>query len=201
MVALGVPFWASGLCFALCAFVTTTILQEFVRGARVRQRATGTDLFTALVGLFARSRRRYGGYIVHVGIVLVFLGFAGGGFERRRRRCSSPGSRSTSGRTPSRYHALTVTDDAQKQMVTAEVERVERRRSRWAACIRRGGFSAAAKTSRPPRSRCGAAFAEDLYVVLAGFDVETQEANLQVKVNPLVNWIWFGVGHHGRSAR
>ena len=53
VIALGMPFWASGLCFALCAFVTTTIMQEFVRGALVRQAATGTDVFTALVGLFA----------------------------------------------------------------------------------------------------------------------------------------------------
>src|SRR5687767_4108285 len=57
LTALGVHFWASGLCFALCAFTFGAIAQEFIRGARVRQRSTGTDLFTALVGLFARSRR------------------------------------------------------------------------------------------------------------------------------------------------
>ncbi len=50
VVALGVPLWASGLCFALSGFVFGTISQEFWRGARVRQGATGTDLFTALVG-------------------------------------------------------------------------------------------------------------------------------------------------------
>src|SRR5262249_26673730 len=80
--ALGIGFWSSGLCFALCAFVTMTILQEFWRGTRVRQSATHTDAFTALVGLVARSRRRYGGYIVHVGIVLAFLGFAGNGSKQ-----------------------------------------------------------------------------------------------------------------------
>src|SRR5690606_33694645 len=75
-LVVGLPIWASGLCFALCGFVAASIIQEFVRGASVRRRATGTDAFTALVGLFARSRRRYGGYVVHLGIVLVFLGFA-----------------------------------------------------------------------------------------------------------------------------
>src|SRR5262249_6515459 len=70
VVALGVPFWSSGLCFALCGFVMTTILQEFLRAGVIRRRATGTDLFTAIVGLIGRERRRYGGYIVHVGIVL-----------------------------------------------------------------------------------------------------------------------------------
>src|SRR6476469_7709126 len=78
LAAMGVRVWVSGLCFVLCAFVTATIVQEFVRGARVRQEGTGTDLLTAVVGLVGRSKRRYGGYIVHVGIVLAFLGFAGG---------------------------------------------------------------------------------------------------------------------------
>ena len=55
VVAVGIPLWASGLCFALCAFVTVTIAQEFWRGARVRQGATGTDVVTALIGLVGRS--------------------------------------------------------------------------------------------------------------------------------------------------
>jgi cytochrome c-type biogenesis protein CcmF len=119
---LGVPFWASGLCFALCGFVTLTILQEFWRGAAVRREATGTDLFTALVGLFARSRRRYGGYVVHIGIVLVFLGFAGGGFKREETALLTPGQQVVVSRYTVRFNSLNVTDDGQKQMVTAQVE-------------------------------------------------------------------------------
>ena len=60
---------------------SSTIAQEFIRGAGVRKQSTGTDLFTALVGLFGRSRRRYAGYIVHLGIVVMFFGFAGEGFK------------------------------------------------------------------------------------------------------------------------
>ena len=60
-----------------------TIAQEFVRGANVRKGMTGADLFTAMIGLVGRNKRRYGGYIVHLGIVLIFLGFAGEGFEPR----------------------------------------------------------------------------------------------------------------------
>src|SRR5688500_9958861 len=106
LAALGVHFWASGLCFALCAFTFTTITQEFVRGARVRQRSTGTDLFTALVGLFARSRRRYAGYIVHAGIVILFLGFAGGGFKQTAQKEFRPGDKLTVGSFTLEYDAL-----------------------------------------------------------------------------------------------
>src|SRR6058998_1292569 len=50
MAAIGVRFWSSGLCFALCAFTTATIVQEFWRGGNVRRQSTGTDLFTAIIG-------------------------------------------------------------------------------------------------------------------------------------------------------
>src|SRR5262249_28788200 len=50
-LALRIPLWASGLCFTLCGFVAATVVQEFWRGAAIRRRNTGTDLFTAVVGL------------------------------------------------------------------------------------------------------------------------------------------------------
>ena len=92
LYAAGFRVWVSGVCFALCAFVVGTISQEFVRGAVVRREVTGTDLFTALMGLVGRSRRRYGGYIVHVGIVLMFLGFAGAGYKLDSQVLLRPGA-------------------------------------------------------------------------------------------------------------
>ena len=74
LAALGVRVWSSGTCFALSAFVVTTLVQEFVRGARVRQQYSGSDLATSAIGLVARNQRRYGGYIVHLGIVLMAPG-------------------------------------------------------------------------------------------------------------------------------
>src|SRR5260221_7881071 len=82
VTALGIRVWSSGICFALCGFVAATLLQEFIRGAQVRQGTSGSDLFTSLIGLVGRQRRRYGGYIVHPGIVLMFPRFAGPGFKR-----------------------------------------------------------------------------------------------------------------------
>ena len=69
---------------ALSGFVIGTISQEFWRGARVRQQTTGTDILTALIGLVGRNKRRYGGYVVHVAIVLMFLGFAGEGIKQEK---------------------------------------------------------------------------------------------------------------------
>jgi cytochrome c-type biogenesis protein CcmF len=193
VVALGVPLWASGVCFALCAFVTVTILQEFVRGMRVRQKATGADLFTSLVGLFARSRRRYGGYVVHVGIVLVFLGFAGNGFKTEEQVRLKPGQQVAVPPYVVVFKTISVTDDGRKQMVTAQVEALRNGKSlgkmypaRW--------FFRGREEEPTTEIALRRSFADDLYVNLAGYELESQVAMLQVTVNPLVNWIWFGVG-------
>ena len=103
VLALGVRVWSSGICFAFSAFVLGTISQEFWRGAVIRRKSTGTDLFTATIGLIGRSRRRYGGYIVHVGIVLMFLGFAGQGFKKSEQVLLKPGQQTTVGTTPSAW--------------------------------------------------------------------------------------------------
>ena len=92
VIALGVPFWSSGLCFGFAGFVMGTIIQEFWRGARVRQETTGTDVFTALIGLVGRNKRRYGGYIVHVGIVLLALGLRRQRLQADRDRLAQAGS-------------------------------------------------------------------------------------------------------------
>jgi cytochrome c-type biogenesis protein CcmF len=193
IAALGIPFWASGLCFALCAFVTVTILQEFWRAARVRKAATGTDVLTALVGLFARSRRRYGGYVVHLGIVLIFLGFAGVGFEQEEDVVLKPGQAVVVGRYTVRFQGLNFTEDGQKQMLTARVD-VERGGKKIGGMFPAKHFYHG-RTDEPTTEvalRRGPA--EDLYVVLVGQDPQIQAATLKVKVNPLVNWIWLGVG-------
>ena len=100
VLALGVRLWSSGLCFALCGFVAGTVAQEFWRGAIVRRKNTGTDVLTAMIGLVGRNKRRYGGYIVHLGIVLIFLGFAGNGAVSTSFSGSSSTSRPPSVRSP-----------------------------------------------------------------------------------------------------
>jgi cytochrome c-type biogenesis protein CcmF len=193
LVAAGVRVWASGICFALCAWVFVTIVQEFVRGARVRKQTTGTDLFTALVGLFGRSRRRYAGYIVHLGIVLVFFGFAGEGFKQEVDVNMKPGQETTVGQFTVRHDALRVSADAQKQMVTGHVTVSEDGTEIGTMTPAKWFFS---KRENEPTTEVAIrrAVAEDLYIVLAGFDVADQSAFYKVTVNPLVNWVWLGLG-------
>jgi cytochrome c-type biogenesis protein CcmF len=187
----GIRVWASGLCFALCAFVCGTIGQEFVRGAVVRKGATGSDIFTAMVGLVGRSRRRYGGYIVHVGIVLMFLGFAGQGFKQEEQVLLKIGQSVSVGRFTVRHDALRVTTDAQKQMITGHVSVFVDGKPRGTMTPARWFFN---KHEEEPTTEVAIRRApgEDLYVVLGGYDIAQQTATYAVTINPLVNWIWFG---------
>jgi cytochrome c-type biogenesis protein CcmF len=192
VASLGVRVWTSGICWALCGFVAGTIGQEFWRGARVRQTATGTDLFTALIGLVGRNKRRYGGYIVHVGVILIFLGFAGEGLKQDEEAQLRPGQQLVVGDFTVRMDDLRVTDDGQKQMITAHMtvlrdgEDIARMYpSKWY-------FRKSTQPTTEVAIRRG--FAEDLYIVMPAFELETKSASVAVHVNPLVNWIWFGFG-------
>jgi cytochrome c-type biogenesis protein CcmF len=188
-----VRVWASGICFAFSAFVAATIFQEFWRGARVRQGATGTDMLTALIGLMARNKRRYGGYIIHVGIVLIFLGFAGNGFNRNEEVTLKPGQQTTVGNFTVHLNGVKVTDDGQKQMITADTtllrdgkEVARMYPARW--------FYRKHEEEPTTEVAIRRGFAEDVYLVMPAFSVEEQSASMGIHINPLVNWVWTGFG-------
>ena len=192
LYALGVRVWSSGICFALCAFVLAAIVQEFVRGAQVRRGATGTDIVTAMIGLVGRSRRRYGGYIVHAGIVLMFFGFAGEGFKNEAQGQLTPGGELTVGHYTVRHDALRVTEDRQKQMITGHVTVLEDGRELGRMTPAKWFFHKRQDEQPTTEVAIRRGITEDLYIVLAGFEAATQAGIYTVTVNPLVNWIWFG---------
>jgi cytochrome c-type biogenesis protein CcmF len=193
VIALGVRVWSSGICFMLGGFVLGTIGQEFWRGARVRQQATGTDVFTALVGLVGRNKRRYGGYLVHVGIVIMFLGFAGEGFKQQKTVHLTPGQEVVIGDYTARLDAVRVTDDERKQAVTGHftilkngAELTKMYPARW--------FFRKHEDQPTTEVAIRRSIAEDFYLVMPKFNVAEQSVDVEVVVTPLVNWVWFGFG-------
>lgn len=193
LYALGFRVWSSGVCFVLCGFVLGTIGQEFIRGTRVRQEATGADVLTSITGIVARSHRRYGGYIIHVGIVLMFLGFAGEGYKVEEQVLLSPGQQVEVGRFVVRHEGISVRDDGQKQMITGRLRVFEEGEEIGMMYPARWFFR---KHEQEPTTEVAIhrTISEDLYIVMAAFDMQDQTASFQVTVNPLVNWIWFGFG-------
>jgi cytochrome c-type biogenesis protein CcmF len=191
--AIGLRVWTSGICFGLCGFVAGTITQEFWRGTLVRKNSTKSDVLTALIGLVARSRRRYGGYIVHVGVVLIFLGFAGEGYKQEEQVLLKAGQQVKVGRYTVRNDAIRISDDGRKQMVTSYMTVFDEGKEVGKLYPARWFFR---KHESEPTTEVAIrrSISEDLYVVLAAYTVEDQTGSFQVVVNPLVNWIWLGFG-------
>ncbi len=195
VAALGVRLWSSGLCFALCGFVTGTIVQEFWRGGNVRRKNTGTDLFTAIVGLVGRNKRRYGGYIVHLGIVLMFLGFGGNGAKKDETVRLKLGQQATVGEFTVRNDGVKLSDDGQKQMITGYIPVFKDGKQIDTMYPGRSIFRKHEKEEARTDVAIRRSLAQDLYIVLPGdIDFGTQSISLQVVVNPLVDWIWLGFG-------
>jgi cytochrome c-type biogenesis protein CcmF len=184
----------AGLCFVLCAFVMGTVVQEFWRGTNVRRKATGTDFFTALIGLVGRNKRRYGGYIVHVGMVLFFLGAAGQAYKQEKEQLMRPGERAALPPYEIRYDALKISQDSQKQIIMASVTVFENGQEVRKMYPQKWAFNK--RTDEPPTTEVGIwrRPGEDFYVVLAAFDPGSQAANIKIVINPLVNWVWIGFG-------
>jgi len=195
VMGLGISLWSSGLCFALCAFVTATIVQEFWRGGNVRRRNTGTDILTAIIGLVGRNKRRYGGYIVHLGIVLIFLGFAGNGSKKESLTRLKLGEKATIGTFTVRNDGVKVNDDGQRQMTTATVAVWKNGKQIESMYPARSVFHKHENEESRSDAAIRRAISEDLYLVLdPNVDFATQTVTLDMYLNPLVNWIWLGFG-------
>ena len=191
LYALGVWNPLALVTFALAAFVLSTVLLELVRGVGVRRRARGCDPFTALLGLVSRNRRRYGGYLVHAGIALMFIGFGGEAYKQEAEFYLTRGERAGIGPYVLRFDGIETRQDEQKQMATA---------TRSPST----GTASASATIRPARwvyfkhqdqptteVDIRRTLREDLFVALGSFEIMTS-ATFKVIVNPLVNWIWIG---------
>lgn len=179
------------VAISLAALVTFTIFSEFYRGARVISGHTGRNLLSAAVQLTRRNTRRYGGYIVHFGVVLVIVGFAGSAFNVDKEQEMPRGSVMHLG-------AYTLVCDSYTQDDNPNY------RSEWAILkVFKGGTLIDTmypeqrfyKASNQPATIVAnrSTLKEDLYLVYAGRNQDTGAPIIKAHVNPLVWWIWAGV--------
>jgi len=178
------------ISFGFCLFVALTVIIEFYKGANSIAGRTGMNLLRATVELTHRNTRRYGGYLVHMGVVLIFIGFTGHAFDQKDVKEMNQGDTMRIG-----HYALQL----------ARIEQGENANYLWY----RGVF-AVSKDGQPlgtlqPEKRLFKASKEstsevairmrpneDLYVNFGGMSDDNQRAVIQAFVNPLVTWVWLG---------
>src|SRR5213083_2366998 len=188
------------IAIALGGFVTGTVVQEFARGARARHRQYGEGYALALGRLLARNRRRYGGYIVHTGIVILFVAFAGMAFKTETEASLRPGEsasiKSPYGWTYRLTHLGISQYDALNRQVTAATVEVTRDGKRLGVLTpeKRQHVDGLGRPTFKPSSEVGirSDLREDLYVVLGGVVNGTEEAVFRFTINPLVWCVWYG---------
>ena len=190
LLPLGVRDFFSLVCMILCVFVTATIGMEFFRGAKVIRTRSGASLLSSAVELTLRNTRRYGGYIVHMGMVLIFVGLAGAAFNKEVRREMQIGSSMQIG-----GYRLTLQgrDSKAEKNYTAERLLVEVMRDNKPVMMlypERRFFETNEETGT--MVAIYSTLREDLYVVYAGQSPETQVPVIHAFLNPLVKWIWLG---------
>ena len=190
---LGVRFWASGLV-SHCAVCHGDAYSGVLARRPVRRKNTGTGFPYRLIGLVARNKRRYGGYIVHLGVVLIFLGFAGNAYKRDTQVLLKLGEQTTPEAIRS-VNDVKISDDGQKQMATAYISVFEDGKQ-IDTLYRLAGFSASTSRSRRLRSLSADRLPKTStwYLRSTASKLGSQSATLQIVINPLVNWIWLGFG-------
>ena len=200
-LAVGVRPWKDGafdsgnfyalVAFALSASVFAAIVMEFLRGGAVIAKQTGRNLLVSTWMLTRRNTRRYGGYIIHIGVVIVVVGLAGAAFNRNVEQemalgdklnigpytlQSVGGTQDTNPNYDSWYAVLDVSEGGKKQFQMTPEKRVYHASGQPQTMV--------AIHSVP---------SWDLYVVYEGANPDTGQPIIKAFLNPLVGWIWAGV--------
>ncbi len=185
------------ISFSLGAFVTATITTEFTRGIQARRKKFNESIITALIKMVSKNRSRYGGYVVHLGIVFMFVGFTGHAFDQEKEFSLKVGeSNHVAGynfkliqmsetERPNHYawiSDLRVTNDEGKFVTNLHPEkRIYFHRN-------------PDPNRRQPHSELDiyTTMNRDIYSIFSGVDSENSVAFIKIMVNPLVQWVWLG---------
>ncbi len=194
LVILGVLNVLALLSFWIVAFVGATTLLEFVRGTRARMKTAGENLLTALATLIARNRRRYGGYIIHLGVVLIALGVVGSTlFQRETQGRLQRGEQLTIGRYTVVYNGLAVQSFADREEHWARVTVYRDGQLLTELYPRRDLYESQDGVQPMTIPGVRSTLEDDVYVILVDWEaISSEGATFKIYVNPLINFVWLG---------
>jgi len=194
----GVRFWTDTwqmyamLAFCLSTLVIATVASEFIRGGIVWKNKLQTNLLFGMYQLTRRNMRRYGGYVVHFGVVLVVIGLAGAAFNRDKEQEMAAGDKLELGRYTLVSRAYTEDDNANYGSRAALLDVYKNGKFLTQLNPEERRFKASG--GQPVHIIANhSTLREDLYVTFQGLNNQTGHPIIKAIINPLVNWIWIGV--------
>jgi cytochrome c-type biogenesis protein CcmF len=200
-IAVGVNPWQGGsfssgnfyalVGFAVSAAVLTAILSEFLRGAGVISRQTGRNLAAATWLLTRRNTRRYGGYIIHIGVVVIVVGLCGAAFNTNAEKEMALHDKLTIG--PYTLEQVGATQDSNDNFNSeyAMLDVYRNGKKQFQMTPEKRVYLA----SQQPQTMVAihSLPSWDLYVVYEGTNPDTGQPIIKAFLNPLVGWIWAGL--------
>jgi len=185
------------LSFALCVFVVIAMGSEFYRGIKARMNRFGENPFKALIIMVSKNRSRYGGYIVHLGIVFMFVGFAGNAFDEEKEFGIKVGQEEHVANYRFSLVSISEAERSNHYAFIAEL-RVTDREGNFVVNLRPEKRIYNHRNPNPDRQQphseldIYSTVNKDIYSVFSGVDRENNTAFLKIMINPLVNWVWIG---------
>jgi cytochrome c-type biogenesis protein CcmF len=172
------------------SFSLLLTVREFVVGSSMIMAKQPCARWSALWTLMQRYYRQYGGYIVHIGMLLTFIGFAGAAYQVERIVSLSRGESTMFKGYEFTLQGLNYTRDDNKEMMDARV--AVRRNGRVLATLYPAHYLYTTAEQPSTEVDIYRTMAEDVYLILGGFDYDNQKAELKIMINPLVNVVWLG---------
>lgn len=178
------------LGLSLTAFVTATILLEIFRGVRARRRTSGKNVFSSLRSLVWGNKPRYGGYIVHLGIILMAIGIiASQAYQIEKEVTLSVGESAEIGGFTLVYRGLDSFPTQNRDVVTATLDVYDSNQKKLTVLTPSKIFQDNTENAVSEVS-IRTTLTEDLYTILAGW--QDQQATFKFLINPMIVWIWLG---------
>jgi len=186
-----ISYLYSLMAITLSALVAFTVISEFIRGGHVISRHTGQNLLASMVHLAHRNTRRYGGYIVHFGVIVIIIGFAGAAFNQDKEKEMGFGDKMAIGPYTLVCRSYTQEDKPNYGSEWAIIDVFKGGRQIDTLYPERRFFKASQQMNTRPTIH--STLNEDLYLVYEGQNEDTGRPIVKAHLNPLVMWIWMGV--------
>jgi cytochrome c-type biogenesis protein CcmF len=203
MIIFGVHPWEDPAYFyatmaAILSFlVIFTVISEFIRGGRVIAEKTRQNIFGAMVHLYHRNTRRYGGYIVHFGVALVVIGILGTPFNKEVEKEMGFGDKITLGPYTLVCQSYTQEDNPNYANEWAIINVFRGGRQVTTMYPERRFYKSSNQPQTVPRIYPSVTedffLVTDLYLVYEGKNETTGRPIIKAHLNPLVPWIWTGL--------
>lgn len=190
LIMLGITKPYALMAFSISVFVASATIQDVVKGVLVRRSMTGEGVFLSFGRLLVRNRRRYGGYLIHLGIVMMIVGIAGSNtYNQEITKTLKAGQTVQVDKYNVAFRGLQQTVDGSNSITYADISVTNQSGSVSELRPEKVFYPTAEQPSTEPA--IWSTWTEDFYITIAGWE-QDQSVTFKFNINPLVKWLWNG---------